>query len=177
MIDDHVQVISLGFKMSNKEHQSLMKDRIDYSRAAELISRLHALIAAMMVIRGPTGDADSQPEEIKEMTRDLGRLTDLYLYDVIKATNETAPGLAEVFLYLTEDARQRGDIFYAGFFFALSYLLSLRLSIQEGSENDRREFERNFTQTLEKFGLTQAEHTETNGQDQSRKSQPARYVL
>jgi len=160
--------------MSNTNNPGLMKD-IDPNRVVKLINSLNTLISAMMVVHQYAGDAEPVPEETATLVTDFERLLDFHLYEVLKATTETAPSLVDLLLYLAEQLRQRGDLFYAGFFFALGHLLDLRLATQ-GSENDRREFERSVKQTVEKYGLARAGHAKEKLRESNRKIQPARYV-
>lgn len=155
----------------------LMKDGIDHSRAAELIAKLNALVSAMMFVHSTVGGPDPVPEETMILALDAGNLIAHYMYEVIDATKETVPNLIQLLLQLTEQLRHEGDPFYAGFFFALAELLSVKFEVGDfGKKIDRQKFERSLKQTVEKYGLGQATESKAR-RAQNRKTQPTGYVV
>jgi hypothetical protein len=155
----------------------LMKDRIDHNRAAELIAKLNALVSAMMFVHSAAGGTDPVPEETMILALDAGNLIAHYLYEVMDATKETAPNLIQLLLQLTEQVRQSGDPFYAGFFFALAELLSVKFELGDfGKKIERQKFERSLKQTVEKYGLGQAKESKARPALNGR-TQPTGYVV
>ena len=136
----------------------MMKNSIDHTRAAEIIAKLNALVSAMLLVHSTVGGPDPVPEETMILALDAGNLIGHYMYEVIGATKETAPNLIQLLLQLTEQLRHEGDPFYAGFFYALAQLLDVKFEVGDvKAKIQRRQFERRFKQTIEKYGLGQVE--------------------
>lgn len=147
-----------------------MRESFDHSKAVKLITKLSERINAQFKNPGTT-ELSSEPMTV------LADLRDYYLYEVLDATRERAPGLINLLWRLETQSDQQGDRFHAGFFFTLAELLKVKYEIGGwGEKIKRQDFERSFAVTRVKLGLGEVRQSSAN-EELIRKARLSGYVV